>query len=122
MNTAIFRKAARAAVCLSAAAAITLGLFSPVMASDRDVRSSSVKVSYADLNLSRPEDAALLYQRIVRAAKQVCRGNPGNRTFAELADFDRCRDEAIAKAVMDVGNGAVIALHRNKPSKSGRHG
>lgn len=122
MNTAIFRKAARATVCLSAAAAITLGLFSPVMAGNRDVRTSSVKVSYADLNLSRAEDAALLYRRIEKAARQVCRGNPGNRTFAELADFDRCRDEAIAKAVMDVGNGTVIALHRNKQAKPGRHG
>ena len=121
MNTA-FRYATRGAACLCVTAAITLGALAPVMASDRFVTRSSVKVSYADLNLARPKDAALLYWRIEKAARQVCRGNPGSRTFAELADFQRCRDEAIARAVMDVGNSTVIALHRDKQAKSARHG
>lgn len=122
MNTAIVRYVTRGAACLCVTAAITFAALAPAMASDRFVTTSSIKVSYADLNLSRPEDAALLYWRIEKAARQVCRGNPGNRTFAELADFQRCRDEAIAKAVMDVGNTSLIALHRNKQGKSARHG
>lgn len=76
----------------------------------------SQKVSYADLDISKPAGAAVLYRRIVRAAHQVCEDN----TLKGLSTYrliNHCVDRAIDKAVNDVGSPALSALLPQKPFK-----
>lgn len=65
----------------------------------------SVRVAYADLDLSHDADVRLLLGRIEKAAYRACGGNPRrhpgysvmpNRTEAV---FKECREDAIARAV-----------------------
>jgi UrcA family protein len=64
-----------------------------------EVRTRSV--SYADLNLKRPTDAALLYRRIEGAAELVCEPY-ASRDLARNMRFRQCRSSAIHKAIADV--------------------
>ena len=64
-----------------------------------DVPTRSVK--YADLNLERPADAALLYRRIEGAAELVCEPY-ASRDLARNMRFRQCRSSAIHKAIADV--------------------
>ena len=57
-----------------------------------DTRSASRTVKFADLNLSNPRDAHVLYMRILAAAQVVC----SYHWFATDADKARCVHEAIA--------------------------
>jgi UrcA family protein len=74
------------------------------------------KVGYADLDISKPAGARVLYSRIVRAAHQVC----GIDQFKNLATehlVKECTDQAIDKAVNDVGSPALSAMLPSKPLK-----
>jgi UrcA family protein len=88
--------------------ALTLGtLQASARAADQGLPSE--KVSYADLDLSKPAGAKTLYHRIVAAANRVCSTNvpmyiPTQRGVRE------CTDRAIDKAVKDVGSPALSAL------------
>ena len=76
----------------------------------------SKRVSYADLDISKPAGARVLYSRIVKAAHQVCEIN----TALNLATqhlIDRCAERAIDNAVRDVGAPALSALLPSKPLK-----
>ena len=55
-------------------------------------------VGYADLNVNSKAGAAVLYQRIRRAADRVCE-MPGTRDLGQLAQVKACTDHAIATAV-----------------------
>ena len=58
-------------------------------------------VKYADLNLQRPADAALLYRRIGSAAALVCE-NYSTRDLAGNLRFRKCVSNAVQKAIADV--------------------
>ena len=69
----------------------------------------SRRVSYADLDISKPAGAKALYGRIVRAAKEVCQYSAtGPLGLSQSAA--RCVDHAIDNAVKDVGSPALSAL------------
>jgi UrcA family protein len=62
------------------------------------------KVSYADLDISKPAGAKVLYNRIVKAAYAVC------PNYGSLIDNFKCIDQAIATAVKQVDSPALSAL------------
>jgi len=70
-------------------------------------------VKYADLDLSSPAGAAVLYQRIRVAASRVC-GNPDHRDLARFGQAKTCTDKAIAGAVTAVGNDTLTDLYQTK--------
>ncbi len=72
-----------------------------------------VHVRYADINVSSPAGAAVLYQRIRVAASQVC-GTPDQRDLARLEQAKVCTDQAIASAVTAVGNEKLTDLYQAK--------
>lgn len=76
------------------------------------------KVSYADLNLSRPEGAARLYRRIERAAAKVCIAFDDHQ-LSNRARRRSCVEEAIARAVAAVGVPALTHHYIARPSKKG---
>ena len=67
------------------------------------------KVSFGDLDISKPAGAEVLYRRIVAAAHQVCEANQF-KTLATSHLIEDCIDRAIDNAVRDVGSPALTAL------------
>jgi len=105
MNTnvqIIFRPAA----LLLCGAMTVCGLLATAHAADDGVPKETVR--FADLNISTPEGAKVLYGRIERAARRVC--------SSPLPDFlsphqeSICADIAIDKAVKAVNSPALTAL------------
>jgi UrcA family protein len=90
---------------------LILGLLSatPALATDP----ASVKVSYADLDLSTIAGAQTLYGRIRTAARSVC-GYEG-RGVTDQAFWNACFRGAIADAVAKVNNPLLTAVHTGRP-------
>ena len=93
---------------LCAAAFVLCGAFIvsllPAAARADDSGIPTRKVSYADLNISGPAGAKVLYNRIVKAAYEVC---------PDSGDYGRqfkCVNQAIAAAVKQVDSPALSAL------------
>jgi UrcA family protein len=75
---------------------------------DRADRVGSIVVRYHDLDLRKEADAQVLLQRLERAAKTACGGNPKmNRAYEAMPRytvevFRECRREAIERAVTQI--------------------
>src|ERR1700689_1290359 len=106
MNTTIQNTARAAALLLGGAIALcTL----QVTAQAADDALPSKRVSYADLDISKPAGAKVLYSRITAAAKQVC-AQSGYKDLGAMQRVNGCVDRAINKAVKDVDSPALSAL------------
>jgi UrcA family protein len=106
MNTTIQNTARAAAILLCGAIALcTL----QVTAQAADAALPSQRVSYADLDISSPAGAKVLYGRIKVAARHVCALN-GYNDLGEMQSVNQCTDRAIDKAVKDVGSPELSAL------------
>ena len=81
-----------AAAAASAAPAADRG--GPVLDGDRLTQ----RVSYRDLDLSRPEGAATLQRRLRQAASQVCPEQPSVALVGTLMQVRRCQRTALATA------------------------
>jgi len=67
-------------------------------------------VSYHDLDLSRPADAAVLYKRIGAAATEVCeRFDAGAASHQALRE--KCAERAIALSITRVNDANLSARH-----------
>jgi UrcA family protein len=111
MNTTIQNTARAAAFFLCGAIALcTLQL--TAQAADEGLPTK--RVSYADLDISNSAGAKVLYQRIVRAANEVCQVS-GFASLGAAQLTKRCVDHAIDNAVRDVGSPALSALRPNAP-------
>ena len=77
------------------------------------VSDTSIKVSFADLDISKQEGLQALYRRLQGAAEEAC----GPITYTEagnltqLSHNKRCYQETLSRAVDKVGNDALQALH-----------
>jgi UrcA family protein len=107
MNTTIQNTARAAALFLCGAIALCA---LQVTAQAADDALPSRRVSYADLDISKPAGAKVLYGRITRAAKEVCNFSVGYESLGAAQSMHRCVDHAIANAVTDVGSPALSAL------------
>jgi UrcA family protein len=65
----------------------------------------SVRVAYADLDLTRRADVETLLDRIEKAAYRACGGNPRRHSSYDMTPsytatvFKECREDAIARAI-----------------------
>ncbi len=82
---------------LALAAVLTTGLLVGTTAYAAPTETRSVTVSYADLDIARPADRAILERRIVVAADRIC-ANPGERDIRSLMEARECRTAALADA------------------------
>jgi UrcA family protein len=71
----------------------------------------SVKVSYADLNLSTLAGATTLYRRIERAARTVCGPESSLREIQRYRDWKNCYESAVSNAVARVNSPLLTAVH-----------
>ncbi len=67
------------------------------------IENHKFSVSYADLNLENKEDVQVLYRRLQRASKKVCRYTPEVRIA--------CYRETLAEAVEKFDNVDLIRIH-----------
>ena len=74
----------------------------------------STVVNYRDLDPSRATDAQRLYGRLKYASKQVCSSYEG-RGLQMWRQRDACVDEALTKAVEEVNEPLLTALHAAEP-------
>jgi len=70
-----------------------------------------VVVHFADLDLTKAEGAATIYRRLQDAAEVVC-GRREYRNFARTAAVEKCRQSAVAKAVVSVDRPALTEYYR----------
>ena len=71
---------------------------------------TNVVVRYSDLNLSQPKDAATLYHRIQRAAREACEDN-GLESLERTVRIRRCMQEAVNNAVAKVSSQQLTEIH-----------
>lgn len=71
--------------------------------------SVSVRISYADLNLSSPEGAREMMGRIQGAARIICGESSMNNDLSERARTHACVDATVSEAVRSLGAPSVSA-------------
>lgn len=101
---------------VAALAVIGLGLASTAaLAGDFD-ETRSMKVRFAELDLSKQAGAEELYRRIKRAAFIVCGGQYGS-IGAYGVKKSECYKSAVSNAVQQVNSPVLTALHGAKPQR-----
>jgi UrcA family protein len=105
-NAKGFRRLSATALCgVVASSALTAAVagFAPLKA----------RVEYGDLDVSRPQGAAVLFGRIQSAAEKVC--SPFEASgFAAKTHSDACINKAISKAVTTVDAPALSRVYSEK--------
>lgn len=74
----------------------------------------SKKVNFSDLNLERPADVAILYQRIQEAARKVCEKKSTPWEMYQDKVIEECIQVTVDAAVKDVDYFALTALHKGR--------
>jgi UrcA family protein len=74
-------------------------------------------VKYADLNLSTASGVTALYQRIERAATEVCQLPQGTRQLKLETELKACRAEATDRAVGQADLPKLSAMHFAKTGR-----
>jgi UrcA family protein len=97
--------------------ALTCSLATVCTAAETDP--AQITVKFADLNVSNPQGAAVLYARIQRAAHQVCPSFDG-RDLSSKGRMDACVHKAIADAVAKVGQPALFDAYNARHGQSAR--
>lgn len=102
----------RITTAIFAALALTCGAVS-MAAETSDVPQELVK--FGDLNLSSPQGATTLYNRIAAAANRVCKPfDIDSRDLSLRARLDACVHKAIANAVTKVDHPGLLAVYNAK--------
>ena len=96
------------------ATAIFGALASSFAVSAAKAGSVSLTVKFADLNISKPTGAAVLYARINAAAKNAC----SFYWFKSDADENRCVHDAILNTVNKINQPALFAVYKGKNKTS----
>jgi UrcA family protein len=112
MNTMTRSNHAGWTVLAGAVTALMLSVSTAAIAAPPGVDDTqSIAVSYAELDVSRPEGAKVLYQRIQRAALVVC--NEYASPYRILrARASACYQDAVANAVAHVNSAQLYTIHR----------
>jgi UrcA family protein len=107
MNTDIRTKLCAAIYCLCGATTLC-ALQAPAFAAADNLPTR--RVSYADLDISKPAGAKVLYGRIEAAAREVCLLDTSTLVGATARDR-ACINQAIDIAVKHVNSAALSELH-----------
>ncbi len=102
----------RNTVIAAAAFTVLSGLSTISTANIPELSIQSMRVSYADLNLNRAEDAQTLYTRLRRTAETVCE-DTHRKSLREMIEQKECREIALDQAVREVGNANLAQIHQS---------
>jgi UrcA family protein len=109
MNTSFRNTLHAASFFLCGALTLSALQATALQATRADDSPPTQKVNYADLDISKPAGAKVLYGRIVAAARHVC-ASDGYKDLAAMHWVQVCTDRAIDNAVRDVDSPALSAL------------
>jgi UrcA family protein len=109
MNTLISSTGLRGLIATAIFGALASS-FSAVSTADASSKPINVNVKFADLNISSPAGARVLYDRIRAAAENAC----SYYWFERDADQVRCVHDAIANAVTKVNRPALFDVYNAK--------
>ncbi len=70
-----------------------------------------VVVHYADLDVTRPEGAKALLDRMRYASRKACGGQPDFLNFTAARAFKACMQDTMDRAVASLGNPLVASLY-----------
>lgn len=101
---------------LALASAATFALMAAAPADAAVIHRTSVRVSYADLDIDNQAGAAALLGRIRSAARAVCGDYSGPISLRARAAIRQCENARVEKAVTDVNNPALTALYSGRPT------
>jgi UrcA family protein len=99
-------------LCSLSALSIAPGCLSTAYAAD----APSKRVSYANLNLSRPADVQVLYMRLKTAAAGVCGRQPERLEISRYAHWRRCYEPTLHDAVMQIDAPQLLSLYQSEMS------
>ncbi len=91
------------------------------VASAGQLDAPTVKVSYRDLDLSRPADVRTLYGRLQHAAASVC-GQVSTLELQRYMAWKRCYRSALDSAVLSVHSPELLALYGAADGASSKAG
>jgi UrcA family protein len=77
---------------------------------------AGTRVRYADLDLSKAEDISILYQRISRAARDIC-GTDAAAWGGRTSLLKQCIGQTIEDAVNRINKPLLTALHRERMNR-----
>jgi UrcA family protein len=93
-----------------ALAAVTMAAVCAIASAGTPDQSLQRTVGFSDLDITHPAGAAVLYQRIRAAAREVCRASiEHDLNFAELSGF--CVQDAVARAVNEANIPTLSRCH-----------
>jgi len=116
-----FTSHARARTCALLGALATAALLaSPAIAAAADPAADvpRVSVQYSNLDLATSAGTRALYQRIRSAARKVCPAYDPLDLEA-FAASQECQQQAIARAVRQIGNARLAAVHARARARRG---
>ncbi len=105
------RSLAAAAIAAVATAGMVL-MVTPARADTSD-SPTAVKVRFADLNLSSPQGAKVLYMRLKMAAESVCDDDDEFIDLVQRTETERCVREAIEAAVVRVDSPQLSQVYNH---------
>ncbi|HJS88893.1 MAG TPA: UrcA family protein [Steroidobacteraceae bacterium] len=111
----------RALTALAVAALTTAGwLGAPMVATAAQpaVDAPEVTVSYSARELASEQGTRALYRRIRTAAQSVCPGWDSH-DLDEWAASRECQSQAVARAIGQIGNARLAALHAQTIARRG---
>jgi UrcA family protein len=108
------RSALTAVVLFSAGLASSLEL---ATSTEHEFRTAVVR--YSVLDLTQPDGARAVYERIKTAARQAC-GATNIEDLTTFAHYHECYEHAVANAVARVQSIRVSELHRNETQHATR--
>ena len=92
---------------------VSVGSLASVPANAGTGNIASLTVNFADLDVSRPEGAVRLYERIRSAAVSLC-GRFDSGAIGKEATFYACVNDTVARAVAKIDNASLYAVHDAK--------
>jgi UrcA family protein len=111
-NTKDFRRSSATALC-----GVLASSFAALAAASDSFAPLTVRVNYGDLDVGRPQDAAVLYRRIRAAAENVC--SPHEITgLAAKMHLNTCINKAVSRAVATVDAPALSRVYSAKMGTS----
>ena len=97
-------------------AALVIFAFAPAASSQAGVEEVSVRVHYADLDITRPEGGVTLLNRIQKAAKTVCGDARTRAPLTRIRLAGECRRMAIESAVRRLDFAMLTLAWSGKPA------
>lgn len=111
MQSSASRRATLRSALGSVLGAAAVGLF--CSAANTGEVPEQLAVRYADLDLSSRQDSTILYKRLQRASRHVCREFE-SRDPSKLRLRQACYDQALTDAVASVNHAVLTALHADE--------